>query len=131
MVNDPIGDFITRLTNAGAIKKASVSVPFSAFKMAIAEKLKEAGFVANIEKKGKKVKKTLDVTLKYDAQGDHIIQGVKRISKPGRRLYAKVADIHPIKYGKGAMILSTPRGILSDAEARKLKAGGETLFAIW
>ena len=131
MVNDPVGDFIIRLTNAGAIKKANVSVPFSAFKMAIAEKLKEAGFIANIEKKGKKVKKTLEVTLKYDHQGDHFIQGVKRISKPGRRMYRSVHDIMPVRYGHGALILSTPKGIKTGKEARKEKVGGEALFEIW
>ena len=131
MVNDPVGDFIIRLTNAGAIKKASVSVPFSAFKMAIAEKLKEAGFIANIEKKGKKIKKTLDVTLKYNDQGDHFIQGVKRISKPGRRLYKASHEINPVRYGKGALILTTPKGIMTDKEAKKAVIGGEALFEIW
>ncbi len=131
MVNDPVGDFIVRLTNAGAIKKANVSVPFSAFKMAIAEKLKDAGFVANIEKKGKKVKKTLDVTLKYGPEGMHVINGVKRISKPGRRMYKSVLEINPVRYGKGALILSTPKGIKTDREAKKENVGGEALFEIW
>jgi small subunit ribosomal protein S8 len=131
MVNDPVGDFIVRLTNAGAIKKAAVSVPFSAFKMAIAEKLKESGFVSNIEKKGKKVKKTLDVTLKYNPDGSHMIQGVKRISKPGRRIYRSVLEIVPVRYGKGALILTTPKGIMTDKEAKKEKIGGEALFEIW
>ena len=131
MVNDPVGDFIIRLTNAGAIKKASVSVPYSNFKLAIAEKLKEAGFVSSVEKKGKKVKKTLDVVLKYDAQGNPHIQGVKRISKPGRRMYKSVLDIIPVRYGKGALLLSTPAGIMTDKEAKSAKVGGEALFEIW
>ena len=131
MVNDPVGDFIIRLTNAGAIKKATVSVPFSAFKMAIAEKLKDAGFIANIEKKGKKVKKTLEVALKYDAQGDHFIQGVKRVSKPGRRLYTSASKVVSVRYGHGALILSTSRGVMTDKEARKERVGGEALFEIW
>ena len=131
MVNDVVGDFIIRIKNAGAIKKASVSVPYSAFKMAIAEKLKDAGFVGPVEKKGKKVRKTLDVMLKYDAKGAHVISGVKRISKPGRRMYKSVLEIHPIRYGKGALVLSTPKGVLTDKEARKEKVGGEALFEIW
>lgn len=131
MVNDPIADFIVRLTNAGAIKKASVSVPFSNFKMAIAEKLKDAGYVSNIEKKGKKVKKTLDVTLKYDTAGNHVIHGARRISKPGRRLYKSALEIHPVRYGHGSLILTTPKGIMTDKEARKEKIGGEALFEIW
>ncbi|MDP3646416.1 MAG: 30S ribosomal protein S8 [bacterium] len=131
MVNDPVADFIVRLTNAGAIKKAAVSVPFSAFKMAIAEKLKESGFVSNVEKKGKKVKKTLDVTLKYDPEGAHVIQGVRRISKPGRRVYKSSHEIIPVHYGKGALILTTPKGIMTDKEAKKETLGGEALFEIW
>jgi len=131
MVNDPVADLITRLTNAGAVNKQSVSVPFSMFKMAIAEKLKEVGYVKNIEKKGKKVKKTLDVTLKYDEAGNHAIQGVKRISKPGRRLYKSANQIVSVRYGHGALLLSTPKGIKTDKEARKEKIGGEALFEIW
>ena len=131
MVSDPVGDFIVRLKNAGAVKKASISVPFSAFKMAIAEKLKDAGFVKAVEKKGKKVRKTLDVVLKYDEAGAHIINGVKRISKPGRRLYRTAREIMPIRYGYGTLVLSTPKGILTGKEARKEKIGGEALFEIW
>jgi len=131
MVNDPVGDFIIRLTNAGAIKKTAVSIPFSAFKLAIAEKLKDAGFVLGVEKKGKKVKKTLDVTLKYDAEGAPVIRGVRRISKPGRRMYRSVHEITPVRYGHGNLILSTPKGIMTDKEAKKEKLGGEALFEIW
>ena len=97
MVNDPVGDFIIRLTNAGAIKKTIVSVPFSMFKLAIAEKLKDAGYIQAVEKKGKKIKKTLDVVLKYNQNGEPQIQGVKRISKPGRRMYKSVLDIVPVR----------------------------------
>ena len=131
MVSDPIGDLIIRLTNAGAIKKPSVSVPFSNFKQAIAEKLVAVGYVKAIEKKGKKVKKTLDIVLNYDADGKHKIQGVKRISKPGRRMYKSVLDITPVRYGFGALILSTPKGIMTDKECKREKVGGEALFEIW
>ena len=131
MVGDTIGDFIVRLKNAGAIKKASVSVPYSAFKMAVAEKLKDMGYIQDIEKKGKKIRKTLDVTLKYNEGGEHVIQGVKRVSKPGRRLYKSTREIMPVRYGHGALVLSTPKGVLSDKEARKQNVGGEALFEIW
>ena len=131
MTSDVIGDFIIRLKNAGAVGKASASAPYSAFKHAIAEKLKDAGFVKAVEKKGKKVRKTLDVVLKYDESGEPSIHGVRRISKPGRRLYRRVSEIVPIRYGKGALILSTPEGIMTDREARKQKVGGEALFEIW
>jgi small subunit ribosomal protein S8 len=131
MVTDPVADFITRLTNAGAVKHPVVSLPYSTFKAAIAEKLKEAGFISALEKKGKKVKKTLDVTLKYNTDGTHVIQGVKRISKPGRRMYKRAGEIVSVKYGHGALILSTPQGIKTDKEARKENIGGEALFEIW
>ena len=131
MVTDPVADFINRLTNAGAVGHKVVSLPFSAFKYAIAEKLKEAGYVTAIEKKGKKVRKTLDVTLKYDTAGTHVIAGVRRISKPGRRLYKSAHEIHPVRYGYGALVLPTPKGIIADKEASKANIGGEALFEIW
>ena len=131
MVTDPVGDFINRLKNGAEVKKQTVSVPFSAFKMAIAEVLQEAGYVQAVEKKGKKVKKTLDVVLKYDEGGRARIAGVKRISKPGRRMYRAVSKIRPVRYGHGNLILSTPKGIMTDKEARKEKVGGEALFEIW
>jgi len=101
------------------------------FKLAIVEKLKDAGFVKAVEKKGKKVKKVLDVALKYDEAGQPQIQGVRRISKPGRRMYRSVREIVPVRYGHGALVLSTPKGVMTDTEARKAKIGGEALFEIW
>ncbi len=131
MVTDPVADFINRLVNAGAIGHATVSLPYSNFKLAIAEKLQQIGYLKAVEKKGKKIKKTLDVTLLYTPTGEAKIQGVKRVSKPGRRLYVSVNEIRPVRYGHGIMIMSTPKGIKTDKEARKEKVGGETLFQIW
>ncbi len=131
MITDPVGDFIVRLTNAGAVKKPVVVAPFSALKYAIALKLKDRGYVADVEKKTKQEKSILEVTLSYSKDGLHKIAGVKRVSKPGRRLYMKAKEIRPVKYGKGSVILSTPAGILTGDEARKNNVGGETLFEIW
>ncbi len=131
MVNDPVGDFIIQLKNAGMVRKSTVSIPYSKLKAAIADKLVEAGFVTAADKHGKKVKKTLDISLKYDAQGAHQIQGVQRVSKPGRRLYLSVAEIFPVKFGRGKRILSTPAGILTGEEAKEKNVGGEELFIIW
>lgn len=131
MVTDPVADLITRLKNAGAVKKQTVSIPFSLFKLAIAEKLQTAGYVKGVEKKGKKVKKTLDIALKYDEAGVHAIRGARRISKPGRRMYRSVRELKPVKYGHGSLFLSTPKGIMTDKEARQEKVGGEALFEIW
>ncbi len=131
MVNDPVGDLLVRLKNAGAVKKTTVSIPFSSFKLAIAEKLRDAGYISGIEKKGKKVRKTIDVVLKYNEAGIPVIRGARRISKPGRRMYRSVHEIRSVRYGTGSLILSTPKGIKTDKEARKEKIGGEALFEIW
>ena len=131
MVGDTVGDFIIRLKNAGMVGKNTVSVPYSKLRHSIANKLVEAGYLVSADTKGKEVQnKTLEVTLRYE-NGAHRISGVKRVSKPGRRLYTKVADLHPVKFGKGHMILSTPAGILTGEEAKEKKVGGETLFMIW
>ncbi len=131
MVGDTVGDFIIQLKNAGMVGKKKVSLPYSKLKHAIANKLVQEGYVISAEKDGKKVGKTLEVTLKYDAKGGHQISGVKRVSKPGRRLYIKATEVYPVKFGKGRMVLSTPAGILTGEEARKQNVGGEQLFIIW
>lgn len=130
MTNDPIADFIQRIKGASAVKKETVSMPFSTLKLAIAEKLVQRGFIKTVEKKGK-VKKTLEIELMYSHGGMAKIHDVKRISKPGRRLYTGSGDIKSIKHGHGLLILSTPKGILAGDEAKKQNVGGETLFSIW
>lgn len=130
MVSDRVGDFIIRLKNAGAIGTETISVPHSNHLEAVAKKLKELGFVSEVNT-SKKEPKMLEVSLAYDEKGAHKIHDVKRVSKPGRRLYAPSRDAHRVKNGHGALILSTPKGVLSDSEARKNRQGGETLFEIW
>ena len=131
MVGDTIGDLIIRLKNAGAVNKDTVSAPYSKLRLAVLTKLADAGYIESVTEKGKQVQeKTLEVTLRYE-NGSQRISGVKRISKPGRRLYTKVTDLHPVKFGKGHMILSTPAGILTNEEAKEKKVGGEQLFIIW
>jgi small subunit ribosomal protein S8 len=134
MVSDRVGDFIIRLQNAAMIGKPEVSMPYSTHLLAIAKKLKELGFVSAVEVKDKDdagVKKQLITTLSYDERGEARLRGVKRISKPGRRLYAPYTAAHRVKGGTGARIISSPVGIISDAEARKSRTGGEELFEIW
>lgn len=131
MVSDPIADFIIRLKNASAVRHATCEVPFSELKLAIAEKLREAGYIGRVERRGKKVKKTLEVELLYGTDGTPKIHGVSRVSKPGRRLYQKVAELTPVKYGHGHLVLSTPAGIRLDTEAKTERVGGEALFKIW
>jgi small subunit ribosomal protein S8 len=136
MITDRVGDFIIRLQNAGAVRKATVSVPYSKHLEEIAEKLRTLGYLASVETKkdaktGQKGTKVLEITLAFLENGQPKLRGVKRVSKPGRRLYVHAREAHNVKNGLGARIISTPRGILSDAEARKVRAGGENLFEIW
>lgn len=131
MVNDPVADLITRIKNASMVGHANVVLPYSQFKEAIALTLKKAGFVGEVSKDGDGPQKTLAVELLYQKDGTPRITEVKRVSKPGRRVYSGVRDLHPVKYGKGITVISTPRGVLVDSEARKVRAGGETLFMMW
>jgi len=126
MVNDPVSDLIIRIKNASMVGKPEVELPYSKLKHAIADVLVKEGYLAAAEKQGKKAKKTLALTLKDGAVSD-----VRRISKPGRRLYVKSADIFPVKFGQGRRIISTPAGILTGEEAREKNVGGEELFIIW
>ena len=134
MITDRIGDFIVRLQNAAMIGKKEVVVPHSAHMLAIAKKLKELGFISSVEVKEKEegsVKKNIIVELAYNERGQAKLRGVKRISKPGRRLYTPHTTAHKVKGGTGARILSSSLGIITDAEARKNRVGGEDLFEIW
>lgn len=133
MVSDRVGDFIIRLQNAARIGKQAVTVPYSAHLFAIAKKLKELGFITSVDvtSKDDEVKKTFTATLAYDERGLSKLRGVKRVSKPGRRLYAPHTAAHRVKGGTGARILSSSIGIVSDKEARQNRVGGEELFEIW
>ena len=145
MITDRVGDFIIRLKNAAAIGKREVVAPYSAHLFAIAQKLRELGFVTSVvadaPAEGESLstgqagasggKKVLTVVLAYDEKGVPKLRGVKRMSSPGRRLYASHTAAHKVKGGTGARIISSPQGIISDADARKARVGGEELFEIW
>jgi small subunit ribosomal protein S8 len=131
MVNDPVADLIIQLKNAGAAGRTQVVLPHSKLKAAIAQKLEECGFVKSVAKRGKKARKALEIELKPATGGVLSIQGVQRLSKPGRRVYTGSAHIRPVRQHKGVLVLSTPKGILTDAEAKKAHVGGEALFMIW
>jgi small subunit ribosomal protein S8 len=131
MITDPIGDFIIRLKNASMAGLSTVTLPYSKMKMSIAEVLKNGGFVADVEKHGKTVRKSIIVTLAKHSDGAARISGVKRVSKPGRRMYVASKNIHAVKYGKGLLVVSTPNGIMSGGDARKANVGGEALFEIF
>jgi len=130
-MTDPIADMLNRIRNAQAVLKATVDVPFSDLKYEIAKILEKKGFVAKIEKKGKKTRRTIEITLKYDAN-QPVISGLKRISKPGQRIYKKAKEIKPVKGGYGVAVNSTPKeGLVTDKEARKKKLGGEVICEVW
>ena len=131
MVTDSIADLIIRIKNAGAVRKEKVEVPYSKKRNSIAQKLRVANYVEQVDTHGHGTKKQLVITLAYDKDGKHKIQDVKRISKPGRRVYVGVQGIHPVKNKHGLLFLSTPKGILTGDEARKGHVGGEALFSIW
>jgi len=131
MVNDPVGDFIIRLKNAGMAGNDCAVIPYSHLKFAIAQKLEQQGFLKSVSKRGKKARKMIEVELFFTKEGKPRIDDVARVSKPGRRVYHSISKIYPVKHGKGALILSTPKGILTGEEARKEHVGGEALFKIW
>lgn len=131
MLTDPIGDMLTRIRNAKAVKLPTVSMPHSTLKMAILKIMKQERFVEDFEKKGKKVRKHIAVQLKYAKNGISAITGLKRVSKPGRRMYKKAVELHLVKQGTGIAIVSTPKGLMTDKEARRAKVGGEVLCEIW
>ena len=126
MVNDPISDLLVRLQNASRVGKASVSVPFSKMKLAIADVLSKEGYVGLPDKKNY----ALLIPLSYK-DGRPTITGVKRISKLSRRTYMGVRDVRPVRHGHGLLVLSTPKGVMTGAQARAQRVGGEALFEIW
>jgi len=130
MVTDPISDFIIRLKNGSDAKKPFVSVIYSKFAENVAHALKKAGYIESVENKGEPFNRTIELGLRYFAV-DARIHGVERISKPSRRVYQKSSDIRNYRSGFGNVILSTPKGIMTDQEAKKNKVGGEVLFKIW
>lgn len=127
---DSIADLIVRIKNASDAEKDSVTVSYSKIKAAILEVLEKEGFVKSVAKRGKKIHKSIEVGLVYDQYGPRV-KGVERVSKLSRRLYSGAADLKPLKQGHGMVILTTPKGIMTDREARKQKIGGELLFKIW
>ena len=131
LVTDPIADMLTRIRNAINAKHESVSIPASNEKRAIAKILLEEGYIRGYEETEDAGKKNIVVTLKYDETGDSIIQGLKRISKPGLRIYAQKDKLPRVLSGLGIAIVSTNKGIVTDKVARKLGVGGEVLAYVW
>lgn len=134
-MTDPISDMLNRIRNALMVLHPTVSIPFSKLKYEIAKILENEGLVKKVEKKGRKVKKVLEITLKYQKgeieKTESVISGLKRISKPGQRIYIRFKEIKRVRDGYGIAIISTPKGIMTNKEARKKGLGGEIICEVW
>ena len=128
---DPIADMLTRIRNANALRYEEVSMPSSSIKAGIAEILKNEGFINDFSVTDEKGKKTLNIVLKYSTSGERVITNLKRVSKPGLRVYAESDKIPSVLKGLGIAIVSTPNGLLTDKQARKQHVGGEVLAYVW
>ena len=131
VVTDPIADMLTRIRNAVSAKHNDVESPSSKAKKAIAQILVEEGYVASFTEVEKDIQNSLVLTLKYGKNGEKVISGLKRISKPGLRVYAKAQELPKVLNGLGIAIVSTSKGIMTDKHARENNLGGEVLAYVW
>ena len=130
-MTDPIADMLTRIRNANTAGHDTVDIPASKMKKSIVEILKDEGYIKDYEIIDDNIQGTIRVTLKYGANKEHVISGLKKISKPGLKVYAKKHEIPKVLGGLGIAIISTSNGIISDKEARKLGVGGEVICYVW
>jgi len=132
MIGDPIGDMLIRIKNGYLARKDMVEVPYSKVKEEIAKLLVKEGYLRNVKSQISNLKsgRILNIVLKYEGKRPSV-EGVKRISKPGVRIYAKAGEIPRVKYGFGITIISTSKGIMADKEARKKNLGGEVICQVW
>ncbi len=130
-ITDPIADMLTRIRNANSSKFKTVDVPASNMKRAIADILYKEGYIKSFEEIDDNVQGIIRITLKYDEKGNRVIAGLKRISKPGLRIYASKDELPKVLNGLGVAIVSTSKGVMTDKEARKAGIGGEVLAYVW
>lgn len=128
---DPIADMLTRIRNANALRYEQVSMPYSKMKAEIAKILKKEGYIVDFASEGEGANKTLTITLKYGPTGERVISGLKRISKPGLRVTVECEKLPRVLKGLGIALISTSKGLLTDAEARKAGVGGEVVCYVW
>ena len=130
-MTDPIADMLTRIRNANTVGHETVEIPASKMKKAIAEILKEEGYITDFDVIEDDKQGMIKVTMKYGANKERVISGIKKISKPGLKVYAKADEVPKVLGGLGIAIISTSKGIVSDKEARKLGVGGEVICYVW
>ena len=128
---DPIADMLTRIRNAITAKKTDVVIPASKTKMSIANILLSEGYVSAVDTIENGIKKDIKITLKYGPNGEKVISGIKRISKPGLRIFSNCEELPKVINGLGIAIISTNKGVMTDKQARALKVGGEVLAYVW
>jgi small subunit ribosomal protein S8 len=131
VMTDPIADMLTRIRNANMVRHEKLEIPASKIKREIAEILKREGFVRDVEYVEDNKQGIIRIFLKYGANNERVITGLKRISKPGLRVYAKADEVPRVLNGLGIAIISTSQGVLTDKEARQKQAGGEVLGYVW
>ncbi len=128
---DPIADMLTRVKNAIMAEKKDVAIPLSIIKLAIAKILKDEGYISNYKVEKNQIPNQLFVELKYRSKKQNVIEGLKRISKPGRRVYAEADSIPQVLDGLGVAVISTSQGIVTGKECKKRNIGGEVLLYVW
>ena len=131
MMTDPVGDMLARIRNAGGARHAEMACPASKLKEAVARVLSAEGFVGAVSVGGDEKKPTLTVELRYQDDGRMMIEGMRRVSKPGRRLYVGADEVKQVRAGLGMSVLSTSKGVLCDRDARAAKVGGEVICEVW
>ncbi len=131
MMTDPIADMLTRIRNAVRVERPTVELPMSRVKRGLAEVLKREGYIWDWEEVEDKPSNQIRIYLKYGPNGERVIRHVRRISKPGHRVYSGSTKLRPVLGGLGISILSTSRGVISDREARQRNLGGEVLCEVW
>ena len=130
-MTDPIADMLTRIRNANQMRYKEVEIPASKIKLSIADILKNEGYIADYKIKKNNVQDIIVLNLKYGKNKERVITGLKRISKPGLRVYSKAEELPKVLNGLGIAIISTPKGLMVDREARKESLGGEVIAYIW
>jgi small subunit ribosomal protein S8 len=130
-MSDPLSDLLTRIRNAGMVKFDNIELPCSKLKVGVAEILKREGYISGYQVIDNDKQGILKIDLKYDKRNDRIITGIRRVSKPSRRIYVKYDKIPKVMSGLGVAIVSTSKGIMTDKEAREMKIGGELLCEVW
>ncbi len=130
MMTDPIADMLTQIRNAVRVERPHVDLPLSRVKLGVAEVLKREGYIWDFKEIDAEPVKHLRIELKYGPNGERVIQSIRRVSKPGRRVFSKSRDLRPVLNGLGISIISTSQGVVSDREARQQNIGGEVLCEI-